>query len=144
MHELPWITIFGSRVRRFANDFHEWRSHEYHWQIASRVTPKSLFTVTNILFYFLHAVLCPRTHTSAKKTSSIAHFATVAKDGLFWLRIVTSPQLICDVTRTRILALWRHICRLFLHVQIGAKATSLVNNNREYRFLTTRYSRPSV
>ena len=25
MHELPWITIFGSRVRRFANNFHESR-----------------------------------------------------------------------------------------------------------------------
>ena len=40
---------------------------ENHWQIASRVTQKSLFTVTNVLFYFLHAILCPRTHNSAKK-----------------------------------------------------------------------------
>ena len=36
MHELPWITIF--------------------WQITSRVTKKSLITVTNVLFYFLHAI----------------------------------------------------------------------------------------
>ena len=28
MHELPWITIFGSRVRRFANNFHEWRTKQ--------------------------------------------------------------------------------------------------------------------
>ena len=28
MHELPWITNFGPRVRRFAYDFHEWRSLE--------------------------------------------------------------------------------------------------------------------
>ena len=28
-----------------------------HWQITSRVTKKSLFTVTNVLFYFLHAIL---------------------------------------------------------------------------------------
>ena len=99
-----WVAVnnyFGSRVRRFADDFHEWRSHEWnHRQIASRVTQRSLFTVTNILFYFLHAILCPRTHFYYKP-SSIAHFATVAKDGLFWLRIVTSSQLICDVTRTR-------------------------------------------
>ena len=56
MHELPWITIFG----------HEWgdlpmifMSDEVknHWQITSRVTKKSLFTVTNVLFYFLHAIL---------------------------------------------------------------------------------------
>ena len=35
------------------------------------------------------------------KQSSIAHFAIVAKDGLFWLSIVTSPRLICDVKWTR-------------------------------------------
>ena len=29
IHGLPWINIFGSRVRRFANNFHEWRSHEW-------------------------------------------------------------------------------------------------------------------
>ena len=39
---------------------------ENHWQIASRVTQKSLFMVTNVLFYFLHAILCPGTHNSAK------------------------------------------------------------------------------
>ena len=68
MHELPWITIFG----------HEWGdlpiiftsdevTSENHWQIASRVTKKSLFTVTNVLFYFLHAILCPE-HTIPLKT----------------------------------------------------------------------------
>ena len=40
---------------------------ENHWQIASRVTQKSLFTVTNVLFYFLHAILCPE-HTILIKT----------------------------------------------------------------------------
>ena len=33
---------------------------------------------------------------------SIADFVTVAKDGLFWFSIVTSLQLICDVTWTRV------------------------------------------
>ena len=56
---------------------------ENHWQIASRVTPKPLFTVTNALFYFLHAILCPEHTILLKKQSSIAHFATVAKDGRF-------------------------------------------------------------
>ena len=27
VHELPWIMIFGSKVRWFANNFHEWRSY---------------------------------------------------------------------------------------------------------------------
>ena len=35
------------------------------------------------------------------KQSSIPHFAIVAKESLFWLNIVTSSQLICDVTGTR-------------------------------------------
>ena len=54
--------------------------------------------VTNVLFYFLHAVWCPE-HTITLKQLSIAEFAIVAKDGLFWFSIVTSPQLICDVTQ---------------------------------------------
>ena len=58
------------------------------------------------------------THDSAEK-SLTAPFAIVTKNGLFWLSIVTLPQLICDITQ---LALWRHISRLFFHVQIGAKA----------------------
>ena len=43
-----------------------------------------------------------------------------------------------------ILVLWRHVCLLSLHAQIGAKANSLVNNSREYRYLATRYSRLSL
>ena len=100
-----WVTV--------NNDF--WVTRENYWQIASRVIQKSLFTVTNVLFYFLHAIWCP----IPPKQLSIADFAVVAKDSLFRFSIVTSPQLICDVTT---LALWRHIRRLFLHAQIGAKA----------------------
>ena len=54
------------------------------------------------------------------KQSSIAHFAIVTKDGLFWLNIVTSSQMISDEHEA--LALWRHIRGLFLHTEIGAKA----------------------
>ena len=32
------------------------------------------------------------------KHASIVHVAIVTKDGLFWLNLVTSSQLICDVT----------------------------------------------
>ena len=66
MHELPWTTIFG----------HEWGDlpmiltsdevmSENHWWISSRVTIKWLFTVTNVLFDFLYAILCPE-HTTTK------------------------------------------------------------------------------
>ena len=52
---------FGARVRRFAN--------ENHRQIASRVTQKSLLTVTNALFYFLYAIICLETHSFAKNNN---------------------------------------------------------------------------
>ena len=83
MHELPWITIFGSRVRWFANDFHTWRSHEWK-SLANRITsdPKITIHVTNVLFYFLHAILCLE-HKIPQKTLSIADFIIVAKDSLF-------------------------------------------------------------
>ena len=52
----------------------------------------------NVLFYFLHAIWCPE-HSIPPKQLSVSDFAVVAKDSLFWFSIVTSPQLICDVTR---------------------------------------------
>ena len=42
------------------------------------------------------------THNTAEKQPSIAHFAIAAKDGLFWLSVVTSSELFCDVVR-----MWR-------------------------------------
>ena len=69
------------------------------WQIASRVTQQSLLMVTNELSYFSHAILCTK-HNIPLKQLLVADFAIVGKDGLFWPSIVTSPQLICDVTRT--------------------------------------------
>ena len=70
---------------------------ENHWHIASRMTQKSLFMVTKVLFYFLHAIWCPE-HTIPLKQLSISDFTIVAKDSLFWLSIMMSPQLICDIT----------------------------------------------
>ena len=66
-----WVTV--------NNDFlgHEWGdlpkiftsdevTSENHWQIASRVTQKSLFTVTNASFYFLYAILYPENRIPLK------------------------------------------------------------------------------
>ena len=53
------------------------------------------------MYYFISYTLVYVMNTLFRwKQLSIADFAIVAKDGLFWLGIVTSPQLICDVTRT--------------------------------------------
>ena len=45
---------------RFANDFHsrDFVTRENHWQIASLVTKKSLFTVTHALFFISYMFLC--------------------------------------------------------------------------------------
>ena len=86
MHELPWIRIFGSRVRRFANNFHEWRNHE--WKLfANGITsdPKVVIHGNECIILFLTRNLCPWAHTSAKKKSSVADVTIVIKDGLFWL-----------------------------------------------------------
>ena len=121
MHELPWITIFGSRVRRFANDFHEGQSHEWKsLAIASWVSQKSLFMVTNVLFYFLHAISFPE-HTIPLKTIIdhwCRHLRTVFSDLVLWCHHGWSVMS----HNRRVLALWRHIHQMLLHVQIGAKA----------------------
>ena len=144
MHELPWITIFGLRVGRFANDFHEWRvTSENHLQIASRVTPKLLFTVTNLLFYFLHAIVSWTVHNSAKNNYRSLISPLPLRTGrslLIWYRDVTTVDHAnagywhCDI----IFVDCSCTCKL---VQ---RRSSLVNNNREYQFLITRYSRLSV
>ena len=142
MHELPWITIFC----------HEWGNSamivtsdevtsENHCRIASRVTKQSLFTVKNVLFYFLHAILC---HEDTNPLSSSAHFVIVAKGGLsdraLWRHhnwSVTSANAkywYCDVT-----FVYCHCTR-----KLTQRRSSLVNNSNEYRYLATRYSWLSV
>ena len=50
------------------------------------------YFISNTLFYVLNTPF-------RYKQTSFVHFAVVAKDGPFWLNIVTSSQLICDITR---------------------------------------------
>ena len=54
------------------------------------------------MYYFIFYTLFYVLSTPFRyKQASIAHFAIVANDSLFCLNIVTSSQLIGDVTRTR-------------------------------------------
>ena len=100
-----WVTV--------NNDF--WVTSEAICQWFSRVTkslvkiidkshhewPKIVIHGNECFILFLTRYFMSANTQFCLKPSSIAHFANVTKDGLFWLRIVTSPQLICDVTRTR-------------------------------------------
>ena len=60
-----WVTVnkdfFGHEWGNLPIVFRSFVTSENHWQIASRVTQKSLFTATNVLLYFLHAISCPNT-----------------------------------------------------------------------------------
>ena len=111
-------------MRLFANDFHEWRSHE--WKSSANHIPseqKIVIQGNECIILFLARYFMSWTHNFAKKQSSIVHFAIVAKEDLFWLSIVTSTHSWSLTSREReVLALWRHIRRLFFHAQIGAKA----------------------
>ena len=79
---------------------------------------KSLSTVTNVIFYFLHAILCHE-HINPLKLALISPLLPRAafSDRALWRHhnwFVTS----CE---REILVWWRHICLLSLHAQIGAK-----------------------
>ena len=121
-----WVTVnndFGSRVRRFAYDFHEWRSHEWKlWANRPTSDPKIVIHGNECIILFLTRYFMSWTHNFAKTShrSLISQLSprTVVSDLALWRHnsgSVTSRE-------REILALWRHICRLFLHAQIGAKA----------------------
>ena len=145
MHELLWITMCWSRVRWFVNYFHE--SHkimsENHWEIASQ-GPKSSFMVTNALFYFLHAILCSE-QTIPLKTV-IDHSFCLCRQGRSFL------TQHCDITTVH---LWCHRNAKYwyydvIYIDCSCKhklvqrRSSLMNNNHEYWFLNTQYTRLSV
>ena len=96
-----WVIVnngFLARVRWFANDLHEWCSHEWK-SLANHITSdqKSLFAVKNILFYFLHAILWSE-HTIPLKTIIDRSFYHCRQEQSF-------PTLHYDVTTVD---LWRH------------------------------------
>ena len=80
---------------------------ENRWQIASQVTPKSLFTFTNPLFYFLHAILCPE-HTILLKTIIDRSFRNCRQR-----RSILTYH--CDVT---IVDWWRHTNARYLQCDV--------------------------
>ena len=79
-----------------------WRRHSWK-SFANRLTrdPKIVIHGNECIILFLTCYFISWTHNSAKNNYelSIADFPIVAKDSVFRLAIVTSPQLICDVMR---------------------------------------------
>ena len=83
--------ILWSRVRRFANNFHEWRSHEWK-SLANRITsdPKIAILGNEGIILFLARYFMSWTHNSTENN----HLSLIS---LLSLRMVFSD-----------LALWRH------------------------------------
>ena len=121
-----WVTVnndFLSRVRRFGNDFHEWRSHEWK-SLTNRLTSDKKIVIhgNECIILFLTCYFMSWTHRSAKNY----HWALIspllpsaAFSGAALWRHHNWSVTSCE---REILVLWRHICLLSLHVQTGAKA----------------------
>ena len=145
MYELPWITIFWSRVRWFGNDFHEWRSHEWK-SLANHLTSDQNIVIhgNECIIIFLTRYYMSWVHSFAKNNRR-SFISSLSPRKVFSAWALWRHHNWSVTSREReILALWRHIRRLFLPRKLAQRRSSLVNNNREYRFLITRYSRPSV
>ena len=145
MYELPWITIFchewgdsamiftsdfvtrenHCRIEwlRFGNDFHEWRSHSWK-SLPNRPTRDKKIVIhgNERIILFLTRYFVSWTHKSAKNHNRALVSPLLPRaafsDRALWRHhnwSVTS----CE---REILVLWRNICLLSLHAQIGAKA----------------------
>ena len=130
MHESPWITIYWSRMRRFANNLNEWRSHEWK-SLVNRIRsdPEIVIHCNKSIIIFLTRYFMSWIHNSAKKNyrsliSSLS-LRVVFSDLALWRHhswFVTSRERGAS-------ALWRHSRRMFLRTQIGAKAIATVKIN---------------
>ena len=95
----------------------------------------------HILFCFLHAIPCPDQAHKPAKTIINSSFRHVRQDQslLIWHCGITTVQSVTSRER-EVLALIRHIRRLFYTRKFVQKRSSLVNNNRGCWFPATRYS----
>ena len=100
-----WVTVnndFLSRVRRFGNDFHKWRSHEWKLLPNRPTSDKKIVIHGNeCIILFLTCYFMSWTHKSAKNYHRALISPLLPRAAFFWPSIMTSPQLICDIMRTR-------------------------------------------
>ena len=100
VHGVAWITIFGSRVRLFANNFHEWRSHEWK-SLANRITSDHNIVIhgKECIILFLTRYFMSWTHNSSKN-----HYRSLISPLSLWtvfsVLALWPFLLICDVTQT--------------------------------------------
>ena len=141
-----WVTVnndFWSRVGWFANDFHEWRSEK---SLANHLPSDQKIVIHSNECIILFLTRCFTSWTYRPATNN--HRSLISP---LSLRTVFSDNH-CDVITVD---LWRRANARHWHCDVifvdcsctrklAQRRSLLVNNNREYRFLTTRYSRLSV
>ena len=88
-----WVTV--------NNDFFVTSGVICQWFSQVKISGKSPHEWPKIVIHGNECIILFLTCNFLSWTHCSAHFAIVAKEGLFWLNIVTSSQLICDVTRMR-------------------------------------------
>ena len=124
-------TDFGSRVRRFSNNFHEWRSHEWKSLVNHIMSdPKVVFHGNECIILFLTHYFMSWTQNfvtnNYRSLITPLSLRTVYSDLALWRHnswFVTSGE-------RGVLALWRHFRRSFLHVQISAKAIFIISKSK--------------
>ena len=127
-----WFSrVTKSQVKIIGKSHHEW--------------PKIVIRGNECIISFLTRYFMSWTHNSTKNNHRSLISQLSLRDGIFLTQH-------CDVTTVD---LWRHANVWYWHCdvivvdcsctcQLAQRQSSLVNYNREYRFLTTRYSRLSV
>ena len=124
MHELPRMTSFGHELGDlpmiFTRDFVTRENHgksPHEW-------PKIVIYSNECIILFLTCSFMPCAHNSTKNNhqSLISQLSlrTVCSDLALWCHQGWSMMS----SECEVLVLWRHIRRLFLHVQIGTKMIS--------------------
>ena len=118
---------------------------ENHRQIASRVTPqKIIFHSNECIVLFLTCYFMSWTHNSAKNNHRSLISQLSPRTVVSYLALWRHHSVSVTSCEREILALWRHIRWWSCTRKLAKRPSSLVNNNRVYRFLIAMYSRPSM
>ena len=123
-------------MRWFTNDLHEWWSHKWK-SLANHITSDHKIVIQgndcNILF--LTCYFMSWTHNSTKNNHWLL-ISPLSPRKIFSDLVLWHQHSWSVMSREReVLALWRYIRQLFLHVQIGIKVISTsVAVNYGYRW----------
>ena len=110
-------------MRRYANVFHGWRRHGGK-SLANRLTsdPKVVIHSNVFIILFLTRNLMSWTHSSAKINYRSLILPLFPRTVFSYLALWRHYSWSVTSLEHGVLALWRHIHRLFRHVQIDKKA----------------------